>query len=40
MKQHTRNINIFRKMLTDVFRVMVNNLFKKSFYGKNMQLIF
>ena len=27
-------IIIIRKMLTDALRVMVNNSFKKSFYGK------
>ena len=27
-------------MLTDIFRVMVNNPFKVSFYGKKIQLTF
>ena len=34
-------LNIVREMLTDVIRILVNNLFKESFYGeKKKQLMF
>ena len=32
LEKHT--LNIVREMLTDVIRVLVNNLFKESFYGE------
>ena len=28
-----------REMLTDVLRVMVNNIFKESFYGKKINIL-
>ena len=27
-------LNIVREMLTDIIRILVNNLFKESFYGE------
>ena len=33
-------LNKLREMLTDAFRVIVNNQFKENFYGKKKQLIF
>ena len=33
-------LNIILKMLTNVFKVLVNNSFKESYYGEKKYLIF